>query len=209
MDFRCDAWRTAVNWAVDYARWAADDNEKVLSDGVLTFFYNQGIGTYGNHFTLDGTALSTDHSPGLVASNAPAVPAATATDPDLHAVEFVQALRELGPSSGTCRCYDGPLQFLAALHVAGRVGQELNLQSISGQIGVSSPTLKQWLSVLEASFLVFRLPPFFNNFGKRISKSPKIYFLDTGLLCYLLDIETGSQLERDPLFGTTIKTTSI
>jgi uncharacterized protein len=90
-------------------------------------------------------------------------------------------------------------QFLKLL--AGRAGQELNLQSIGGQIGVSSPTLKQWLSVLEASFLVFRLPPFFNNFGKRITKSPKIYFLDTGLLCYLLDIETSAQLERDPLFG--------
>ncbi|MCP4610663.1 MAG: ATP-binding protein [Planctomycetes bacterium] len=90
-------------------------------------------------------------------------------------------------------------QFLKLL--AGRAGRELNLQSISGQIGVSSPTLKQWLSVLEASFLVFRLPPFFNNFGKRLTKSPKIYFLDTGLLCYLLNIETSSQLERDPLFG--------
>jgi len=90
-------------------------------------------------------------------------------------------------------------QFMKLL--AGRVGQELKLQSISEQIGVSSPTLKQWLSVLEASFLVFRLPPFFNNFGKRITKSPKIYFVDTGLLCYLLGIETKTQLERDPLFG--------
>lgn len=90
-------------------------------------------------------------------------------------------------------------QFLKIL--AGRVGQELNLQSISGQIGISSPTLKQWISVLEASFLVFRLPPYFRNFKKRITKSPKIYFLDTGLLCYLLDIETDSQLARDPLFG--------
>ena len=90
-------------------------------------------------------------------------------------------------------------QFIKLL--AGRIGQELNLHSMGKQIGVSSPTLKKWMSVLEASFLIFRLPPFYNNFGKRITKSPKIYFVDTGLLCYLLGIETVSQLERDPLFG--------
>ncbi len=90
-------------------------------------------------------------------------------------------------------------QFLRIL--AGRVGQELNLNSISGQIGVSSPQLKKWLSVLEASFLVFLLPPYYKNHGKRITKSPKLYMLDTGLLCYLLGIESEEQLERDPLFG--------
>lgn len=90
-------------------------------------------------------------------------------------------------------------QFIRLL--AGRVGQELNLNSISGQIGVSAPQLKKWLGVLEASFIVFKLPPFYKNIGKRITKSPKLYFMDTGLVCYLLGIETTTQLERDPLFG--------
>ena len=90
-------------------------------------------------------------------------------------------------------------QFIKIL--AARVGQELNLNSISGQIGVSSPQLKKWLSILEASFIIFRLPPYFKNLGKRITKSPKLYFLDVGLVCYLLGIETAEQVERDPLFG--------
>ncbi len=85
--------------------------------------------------------------------------------------------------------------------LAGRVGQILNLHSISGDLGVSSTTLSEWLSVLEASFLVFRLYPYYENFGKRLIKSPKIYFTDVGLVCYLLGIETVGQVMRDPLLG--------
>jgi len=66
---------------------------------------------------------------------------------------------------------------------------------------VSGKTLKEWVSVLEASFIVFRLPPYFENFGKRITKSSKLYFTDTGLLCYLLGIEKPEQVARDPAFG--------
>ena len=90
-------------------------------------------------------------------------------------------------------------QFIHLL--AGRTGQVLNLHSLGNDIGVSSKTLKEWLSVLEASFVVFRLPPYFENFGKRIIKSPKIYFTDTGLLCYLLGIEKPDQIMRDPALG--------
>lgn len=85
--------------------------------------------------------------------------------------------------------------------LAGRVGQVLNLHSISGDLGVSSTTLADWLSVLEASFLVFRLYPYFENFGKRLVKSPKIFFTDVGFACYLLGIETPQQVTRDPLMG--------
>lgn len=85
--------------------------------------------------------------------------------------------------------------------LAGRVGQVLNLHAISGDLGVSSTTLAGWLSVLEASFLVFRLYPYYENFGKRLVKSPKIYFTDVGLACYLLGIETHQQVTRDPLMG--------
>ena len=85
--------------------------------------------------------------------------------------------------------------------LAGRVGQILNLHSLSGDLGVSATTLTHWLSVLEASFLVFRLQPYFENFGKRLVKSPKLYFTDVGLVCYLLGIETPEQVTRDPLIG--------
>ncbi|MBI9098439.1 MAG: DUF4143 domain-containing protein [Spirochaetaceae bacterium] len=85
--------------------------------------------------------------------------------------------------------------------LAGRVGQEINYNSLSNQVGISSPQIKKWLSILEASFIIFKLPPFFNNLGKRLTKSPKIYFTEVGLAVYLLGIETADQIERDPLFG--------
>lgn len=85
--------------------------------------------------------------------------------------------------------------------LAGRVGQILNLSSLSNDVGVSSTTLKEWLSVLEASHTIFRLNPYFENFGKRIIKSPKIYFTDIGLASYLLGIESPALATRDPLIG--------
>ena len=91
------------------------------------------------------------------------------------------------------------LRFLTLL--AGRVGQVVNLSGLSGEVGVSSTTLGQWLSVLEDSFIVFRLQPYFSNISKRIVKSPKIYFVEPGLAAYLLGIETARQASRDPLRG--------
>lgn len=78
--------------------------------------------------------------------------------------------------------------------VAGRVGQIVNLSSLASDTGVSHRTVESWLSVLEASFIIFRLQPYFQNFGKRVIKSPKLYFYDTGLLCYLLGIDTPEEL---------------
>jgi len=86
--------------------------------------------------------------------------------------------------------------------LAGRIGQLINYQSLCNDVGVDNKTIKQWLSILEASFVVFKLPPYFENFGKRVIKSPKYYFTDTGLLSYLLDIEKPSQVSRDPLVGS-------
>ena len=85
--------------------------------------------------------------------------------------------------------------------LAGRVGQIINYQSLSSDVGVDGMTIKAWLSILEASFVIFRLPPYFENFGKRVIKTPKIYFTDSGLLCYLLGIERVDQVGRDPLIG--------
>lgn len=94
------------------------------------------------------------------------------------------------------------LQFERFVHIiAGRTGQVINMQEIGGEVGLSSHTVKHWISILEASFIVFRLPPYFENFGKRIIKSPKLYFNDVGLAAYLLGIQNEIQLSRDPLRG--------
>ncbi|QFY90692.1 ATP-binding protein [Magnetovirga frankeli] len=86
--------------------------------------------------------------------------------------------------------------------LAGRVGQIMNHQSLANDVGVDGKTIKEWLSILEASFIIFKLPPYFENFGKRVIKSPKYYFIEPGLLAYLLDIEKPEQVSRDPLMGS-------
>jgi len=90
-------------------------------------------------------------------------------------------------------------QFFTLL--AGRIGQVVNYTSLSNDVGVSSTTIKNWISVLKASFVIFELPPFFENIRKRVVKSPKIYFNDVGLAAYLLGIERADQVSRDPLRG--------
>lgn len=84
---------------------------------------------------------------------------------------------------------------------ASRVGQIFNKDNLAGEVGVSAKTIGHWLSILEACYIVYRLPPYFDNFGKRAVKSPKIYFCDVGLVAYLLGIETVEQMARDPLKG--------
>jgi endo-1,4-beta-D-glucanase Y len=117
-DFRFDAWRVGMNWAFDYHWWAADDSVKGLSDTLLSFFHGQGISSYGNQYTLDGTELDSTHSLGLVSTNAAAALAAT-SDPSVHADEFVQELWNTTPQYGNYRYYDGLLQYMAFLHVSG------------------------------------------------------------------------------------------
>lgn len=88
---------------------------------------------------------------------------------------------------------------------AGRIGQIMNLEEIGGEIGISFHTVKEWISILEASFVIFRLQPYFENFGKRLIKSPKLFFTDVGFATYLLGIENELQLSRDPLRGHLIE----
>ena len=85
--------------------------------------------------------------------------------------------------------------------LAGRVGQLVNCQSIANDIGVSMPTVKSWISILDACFIITVLPCYYRNFGKRFVKAPKIYFTDVGLLTHLLGIREQAQIVRDPLFG--------
>ncbi len=89
--------------------------------------------------------------------------------------------------------------FLALL--AGRVGQLLNLSALGGDAGVSHVTARSWLSVLETSFIAYRARPLHRNLGKRLTKSPKTYLFDSGLLCHLLGIRTPEQLRLHPLRG--------
>ena len=84
---------------------------------------------------------------------------------------------------------------------AGRVGQLLNQASLANDVGVSANTISDWISVLEASFIIYRLQPYYENIGKRLIKSPKLYFVDTGLAAWLMGIETKQQMQRDPLRG--------
>ncbi|MFQ3619951.1 MAG: ATP-binding protein [Spirochaetales bacterium] len=90
--------------------------------------------------------------------------------------------------------------------LAGRSGQVLNISSLAGECGISNGTLQSWITVLEQSFIVYRLKPYYKNLGKRLLKSPKLYFLDTGLLCYLLNIFDPSQLVIHPLKGQVFET---
>ncbi|MGI9250491.1 MAG: ATP-binding protein [Pseudohongiellaceae bacterium] len=85
--------------------------------------------------------------------------------------------------------------------LAGRAGQIMDYTSLANDTGVSATTIKQWLSILEVSFVIYKLPSYYNNFGKRVVKAPKYYFMDTGLLAYLLGIEQAEQIGRDPLMG--------
>lgn len=78
---------------------------------------------------------------------------------------------------------------------AGMIGHTINLTSMSNDLGIDQKTIKSWISVLEASFIVFLLPPYYRNFNKRIIKAPKLYFYDTGLACSILDIKDRRQLE--------------
>lgn len=84
---------------------------------------------------------------------------------------------------------------------ASRIGTEFNAQSMCSELGVSIPTVQEWMNVLEASYIAFRLQPFYRNIGKRLVKTPKLYFYDVGLVCYLLGIHNAEQVETHPLRG--------
>ena len=116
-DFRFDAWRTAANIACDYAWWAKDDWAVTHANRLQSFFYDKGVESYGNQWTLDGkTEYSTDHSPGLVAMNATAGLAAS----DQKAWAFVEDFWNISPTTGTYRYYDGCLYMMGLLHCSGK-----------------------------------------------------------------------------------------
>jgi len=85
--------------------------------------------------------------------------------------------------------------------IAGRVGQLINYNQLANEVGASAKTIKIWISVLEASYLIYLLPPYFENINKRIVKAHKLYFYDVGLASYLLGIEAVNHIENHPLRG--------
>lgn len=96
--------------------------------------------------------------------------------------------------------------FQQFLHLcAGYTGQLINHDTFSHALGVSASTIKHWLSILEASFIIFRLAPYYENFGKRIIKSHKLYFYDVGLACYLMDLSDKKQVQHSPQRGNLVE----
>lgn len=90
--------------------------------------------------------------------------------------------------------------------IAGRTGQLINLTSLSNDLGISHNTVKSWVNLLETSGIIYLLQPYFSNTSKRLIKSPKLYFTDTGLVCRLLGIENPTQLITHPLYGSIFET---
>lgn len=89
---------------------------------------------------------------------------------------------------------------------ASRSGQLMDYSDLSNALGIAVSTVKEWISILETSGIIFILPPFFENYSKRIVKTPKLYFIDTGLLCHLLSIQTVQHLKTHPLIGSIFET---
>jgi len=115
--FGFDSWRTASNWSVDWSWWQKSPAEQELSDRIQAFFAAQGIGDYGDVYTLDGKEIEARHSTGLVATNAVASLAATDTK---HSRQFVEALWNAPIPSGQQRYYDGMLYIMSLMHAGGR-----------------------------------------------------------------------------------------
>jgi len=85
---------------------------------------------------------------------------------------------------------------------AGRTGQMLNLNNLGSDAGIAQSTARQWLDLLQTSYIIFLLPPWFTNTRKRLVKMPKLYFYDVGLAAWLLGIHQQEQIRRDPLYGS-------
>ncbi|MBF0490287.1 MAG: ATP-binding protein [Candidatus Omnitrophica bacterium] len=93
--------------------------------------------------------------------------------------------------------------------IAARTAQDINTAELSRELGVSLPTIKQWLTLLEASGLIFFVMPYHNNFGKRVLKTPRCYFMDTGLVCYLVGLQEAEHALKGPMAGALFETACV
>ena len=127
------------------------------------------------------------------------------TDPKIWLGSYIQSYLERDVS--LLSAIDNLKVFDNFLHLlAGRSGQLLNLSNLAGDVGVSHNTVKSWVHLLEISGLIKLLEPFYLNLNKRLTKTPKIYFLDTGLVCRLLGINSATELATHPLIGAIFET---
>ena len=136
-DFRFDAWRIAANIACDYAWWAQDDWATTHANRIQSFFYDQGVDSYGNQWSLDGNNLSPDHSPGLVAMNATASLASS----DKKSWSFLEDLWNISPTTGKYRYYDGCLYMMGLLHCSGKFRAYLSSNTpvvVNGKISTTN-----------------------------------------------------------------------
>ena len=137
-DFRFDAWRIAANIACDYAWWAQDDWATTHANRIQSFFYDQGVDSYGNQWSLDGKNLSPDHSPGLVAMNATASLASS----DKKSWSFLEDFWNISPTTGKYRYYDGCLYMMGLLHCSGKFCAYLSgdtpVVDVNGKISTTS-----------------------------------------------------------------------
>ena len=138
-DFRFDAWRIAANIACDYAWWAQDSWATTHANRIQSFFYDQGVDSYGNQWSLDGKNLnSPDHSPGLVAMNATASLASS----DKKSWSFLEDLWNISPTTGKYRYYDGCLYMMGLLHCSGKFKAYLSGDTpvvvVNGKISTTS-----------------------------------------------------------------------
>ena len=93
--------------------------------------------------------------------------------------------------------------------LASKTAQELNYSQLASEVGVTVPTIKSWVSLLQASSIIYLLQPYHKNFGKRLIKSPKVYFIDTGLVCYLVGLQSEEHLLSGPMSGALFETAVI
>lgn len=152
-------------------------HKEMLDGGVLPSSVDEEIFCGGYPRLYDNELSPTDYYPSYI---------------DTYVERDVRSVRDIGNLSAF-------IKFIKLC--AGRIGQLLNMSSLATECGVSIPTINSWLSVLQSSYIVYLLLPDYRNFSKRLVKTPKLYFYDTGLACSLLEIKSSSQVGSHYLRG--------
>ena len=149
---------------------------------------------------LAGEGVRLDRDVQLLAGNMPYLYANDGISPSEYYKSYIETYLERDAAMQN-QVHDMAL-FERMLHLlAARVGQLLNESSLASDIGINTRTLKGWLSILESSHIIYKLKPWYSSHTSQEVKTPKLYFCDTGIVSYLLGIETPEQMNRDPLMG--------
>jgi predicted AAA+ superfamily ATPase len=175
-------------------------NDIDLDDIIAACFEDLSI--QGEDNSVDSTTKLDDW---ILRGSYPEIRANMSVDRKLWCSSYIQTYLERDVRQlinvGDLNTFSRFLRLCAAL-----TGQMLNLSELARDVGVSVTTIKRWVSVLEASYQIYLLPPHFNNLGKRIIKSPKLYFLDTGLATFLMGLHAREPTLKGPTFGALFET---